>query len=1482
MSTWDAPGAITPLRSMNRHSVTGSLYVATNSDPTKNNMSLFGYDGRSGTCCNINYKFISGIPSTAYVNSTSGEVWRFSFIKTTEDEGMYNIKILGIPTGEQDINTFDHPNDNQYDSPPNHAGIRKTFAPTFGWDAVHTVTKPFNDDFRSNVISYYIENGKAVINKQHALSRAYTNNTTPEISAAFHKVRDGHIGPYYIRTKRDLNGGDGTITRYETNRYYTTRLSNLTYTQLQLTEDDTNCYIDISGLNITDNTFPRYENMLVLQFATIGVPGQEVRCFNGGDWRLLDLKTLSSTHTSLTVDITVQRLVDWNNTAGEFVAFQTLTYQYKLYDMSGTLLQTSEQQTKPLAGTAAPATPYTFTDLSPNTRYKVRAIQLNYGQAGSGLYTVSTLLPPITVTASNVTTNSCRLTWGDLSAGEHVMVTTSTGMLYKLNGAYGEFGQSPNTSVTYSVQKSGTVNITSKANVTVLTLPNTPIVHVTNTQNNVSIAWTPVDGAASYKVYNGSTLLTTTFGTAYTNTSPVGTTLSLRVEAICPGNVSTTSTTVSATVGIAAPVISVGSHSAAPAQHMVINWSAISAASGYVIGYYNSDTNTYTDVLETSETTHTQTGPTPLKLYVRAKYGSVKSVPSNIITYTNIAPPTKLTAAPSSNGSSVTLSWTKAVGDSGSNTYYIYKSSGNQTGPQYDEIATTSAATITVTGSPTTTKTYLVSNGPVTTQNNQVYGMLEGGGFGMLGYAEYVVATSPTVAVTVSAVINPVTLTDVSVGNITVDLSWNQVSPGCTYHIQRTYDGIVLDTIDTQDTHVSIDAIVDPSAPTVYTVTAELNGVMSMAAGQQTLTLYNPPLMYLESATPTTAEMYFNIQTGTPVYRILNMATGAVVEDVSYNRVYLAGLDAGTTYTFGLQVQNSIGGSNAWSVPNTLTFTTPAAVVPITVASLTPNSATFTYPTNTSLSRIDVYMMAGEEYVFVTNANLDGNTFTVDSLTSKTVYNFVFRTFNANGVPSRLSEPLPVTTSHMPYPPTIAIEGANVVLTTADDDLTAITIVNADTDAVISTLAGNATTVSIASLTAGVADLQLNIQAIASNAYTANDTRSNKLALPVTPSAGSLSLATWITQKSSDVQSSEIKELTRSKPEAFSSSTASVSNNIVYKFLDAINPSFIPPATNTARFVNTMSNVPVEFTNNLDTLVYLNSNVNETIQLEFATNVYTVNVTDTGFTYNGTAYELGDRVVFDASFGTIIQGLGSLLLQPYNPSVTLTVNGVDYSILPTATGFTYNGSAYVVGDMIQFGGVSYTIQGLDPVTLQAYTPPVVPCFLGSARVLTPTGYVRIAALRAGDRVQTADGRVVAISRVSVNTVAATGATNPFVIPRGLYGAVRDIRVSPDHKILVDGAMIEARHVPGLTREEHQGTLTYYNLELPDAEDRMVVDGVVCESLAHVRRVIVTMNDFLTVLRRKYGENISPQTLQRIQHTCRVLADGRVDIPVMRR
>ena len=67
---------------------------------------------------------------------------------------------------------------------------------------------------------------------------------------------------------------------------------------------------------------------------------------------------------------------------------------------------------------------------------------------------------------------------------------------------------------------------------------------------------------------------------------------------------------------------------------------------------------------------------------------------------------------------------------------------------------------------------------------------------------------------------------------------------------------------------------------------------------------------------------------------------------------------------------------------------------------------------------------------------------------------------------------------------------------------------------------------------------------------------------------------------------------------------------------------------------------------------------------------------------------------------------------------------------------------------------------------------VVSCFLANAPVLTPAGYAPISSLVEGDNVVTGDGRVVAIQRVSHTRVAAGPSVNPYVIPKGLFGAMR--------------------------------------------------------------------------------------------------------------
>ena len=182
-------------------------------------------------------------------------------------------------------------------------------------------------------------------------------------------------------------------------------------------------------------------------------------------------------------------------------------------------------------------------------------------------------------------------------------------------------------------------------------------------------------------------------------------------------------------------------------------------------------------------------------------------------------------------------------------------------------------------------------------------------------------------------------------------------------------------------------------------------------------------------------------------------------------------------------------------------------------------------------------------------------------------------------------------------------------------------------------------------------------------------------------------------------------------------------------------------------------------------------------------------------------------------------------------------------------------------------------------TTTTTTQSQIPCFLANAPVLTPTGYRPISTLKAGDLVQTDTGAHVAIEHVSVTTVSASTASNPYRIPKGRFGATKALSISPNHKVQVDGKMIEARHL-GLERQEMFGTFDYYNLELPDYEN-MVVAGLTVESLYPLTRITMTASEFHQALTNTYGA-ITPAAFAAAMKKVRRLANGTFVVPVDKR
>ena len=137
----------------------------------------------------------------------------------------------------------------------------------------------------------------------------------------------------------------------------------------------------------------------------------------------------------------------------------------------------------------------------------------------------------------------------------------------------------------------------------------------------------------------------------------------------------------------------------------------------------------------------------------------------------------------------------------------------------------------------------------------------------------------------------------------------------------------------------------------------------------------------------------------------------------------------------------------------------------------------------------------------------------------------------------------------------------------------------------------------------------------------------------------------------------------------------------------------------------------------------------------------------------------------------------------------------------------------------------------------------VVCFVEGTRVMTPSGEDAVENLRAGDMVLAMRGgetgfeplRWVGSMDVAVPRDAAMAAkTAPILIKAGALAEglpARDLRVSPDHAIEVDGYLIPAKHLvngASIVQEAWCQRVTYFHLEL-EAHGLLLSEGLWSES-----------------------------------------------------
>ncbi|MDE2333446.1 MAG: Hint domain-containing protein [Rhodospirillales bacterium] len=156
------------------------------------------------------------------------------------------------------------------------------------------------------------------------------------------------------------------------------------------------------------------------------------------------------------------------------------------------------------------------------------------------------------------------------------------------------------------------------------------------------------------------------------------------------------------------------------------------------------------------------------------------------------------------------------------------------------------------------------------------------------------------------------------------------------------------------------------------------------------------------------------------------------------------------------------------------------------------------------------------------------------------------------------------------------------------------------------------------------------------------------------------------------------------------------------------------------------------------------------------------------------------------------------------------------------------------------GGLTLGLYGMTgvSVTNDGANTFITACFASGTRIATARGAVAVEALRVGDRVATVTGRLASVRWIGHRQTDLRRHSSPHdVMPvRVRAGAFadkvpeRDLILSPDHAVLVEGRLVPIRHLANGESivQESRESVTYWHVEL-DRHDAILAEGLACES-----------------------------------------------------